>query len=145
MSLEAVKEARQQITEAQKVLRDAAEKTVKDELEKLFTDPTIQNVTWAQKAGEYNDEGMYPGVFGPAINAFEGLVDRASIRDWSYEDGYDMIYYGGMTVDPRAKRFEEVLNALGDDILSDMFGNENVTVAVRTEKGATIVSEYVGC
>jgi len=149
VSLETLRQARNNIDEAQKILRAEAQSSIKEELRLLFEDPTVHNVTWAQKAGEYNDEGMYPGIFGPALNQFDSelmLSDFGGeeIREWSYDDGYDMLY-GGYQVDPRAKRLKEVLNAIGDEILSDLYGEENVVVVLRTENGAKVVSEYVGC
>jgi hypothetical protein len=60
--------------------------------DRVFTNPQITNFVFAFKSGEYNDEGMYPGIFGPSFNV--------AIKDVA-EDRYEIIdslgCYGGYT------------------------------------------------
>lgn len=137
MSLETLKEAREKLNSANHILFTSAKSEIGAELTRLFANPSITSIQWAQKASEYNDEGMYPGVFGPVKN--QPGFDEEPWPSWIDGYGYDTPgwAYDGMD------DLKKVLNLLGEDILSEIFGDECRIMAVRdTGKGYKLVTEY---
>jgi hypothetical protein len=144
MSLSEITLARQQIDSATKTLQSVAKRAINDEVTKLLSDPAIRYVSFAQKASEYNDEGMYPGIQGPAIN------EPFDVADDEYSDGDDRwdswVYDTDHRVDPRAKQLAAILNGIGEQILSDIFGDECAVDAYLDQFGnVKYASEYAGC
>lgn len=142
MSLENLQQARREIDNANRLLKDEAEKTIRDELERIFiANPTFKTIDWAQKHSEYNDEGMYEGVFGPVANEISAEEQRND-DDWP-----DWLYgYGGTKVVDELKELHSILNAVGEEVLSDIFGDEcRVTASWDVSKAKVYISsEYAG-
>lgn len=135
-ALDRVREARAALDTAKTTLLSEAREAVNDALKELFADETVQTVRWAQKSSEYNDEGMYPGVAGPVVNfAGEDYGDH-----WEWLAGYN---YSGPE-DNKAKNLKAVLELIGEEILSDVFGEENIVTVSRVDGGVTIDTEYAG-
>lgn len=134
-ALETVTTARKQLDEAKKSLQSQAKFAVGEALDDIFAaHEDVMKIQWAQKSSPYNDEGMYDGVHGPVINNEDD--DRYCPR-WTYR--YDA------PLDPRAKELKAVLEAIGEEILSDIFGDENIVTAERQPDGqVTVTSEYGG-
>lgn len=143
-ALTALEQARSQITEAQKVLSNKAKDAVREGLDEVFADPSVKVVIFAQKSSEYNDEGMYPGVFGPEVRTEDVNVDQ--LIDDRWDEFYDLLYgYGNSAADPRAPKLKAALEAVGQEVLSDLFGNECLVFVTKGDKGYDFQSEYAGC
>lgn len=141
-ALETVQAARTKVDEANEVLRSTAKEAVKEGLDTVFADPSVTLVMFAQKSSEYDDEGMYPGVYGPDIREGEYNIDQILDDRWEELDG--LLGYGSLPTDPRGVQLKAVLEAVGDDVLSDLFGDESVVFVTKGEKGYSITSEYAG-
>lgn len=142
MSLETVKAAAEARDEAEKVLRGEARSTLNELVTDLLNQDGIQNVSWAQKSGEYNDEGMYPGVHGPFINLVDDPENYGEIRDNNRElMGYN---YPATPVDARAKDLESALDFLGEEIVADIFGEESAVVAYLVDGKVEYTVEELG-
>lgn len=125
MSVTELVEARKRIDQAQAEIKSLAKQSIRDAVQAVFDNyPDVETVAWAQKHSEYNDEGMYPGLFGPVINA-----ERDD--DGSY--GYDSFVYDyhGTKIDDRLGALHQVLEAIGTEELSDIFGDEYSVTAER--------------
>lgn len=141
-ALEAVQAAREQVAEAEKILRDKAKEAIREGLDVIFADPKVSIVAFAQKASEYNDEGMYPGVYGPQVLEDNANVDQ--LMDDRWENFEDLLGYGSFTAEPRAKLLETALNSVGETVLSDLFGDECLVFVTKGETGYDFQSEYAG-
>lgn len=140
--LDRIKEARKSLDEANEILKKESKNALREAISKVFDDnPNAQGIGWAQKDSEYNDEGMYPGVFGPAFTDLDPLQEN-SFRDLWHSAPW--VYGDGGKTDPRLIELEEVLAALGSQVLSELFGDENIVIARRSDKGFTIHTEYAG-
>lgn len=148
-ALEAVTEARRVVAHAEGTLREKAKDAVREGLDAAFAHAGVTAVVFAQKSSEYNDEGMYPGVFGPQVlelpeDVEVDLYELAHDYDGEYST-YDMLYgYGSKEVDPRVSKLKEVLDAIGEDILSDLFGDECLVLVTKGHNGYDFESEYAG-
>jgi hypothetical protein len=135
MTLTALQDARRRITNATQDLDSLSKTVINDLVKDLLQADDINNVTWAQRGSEYSDEGMYPGIAGPFLNA--ELDDRDDYYDYIDTDDYDK--------DPRIHDLKAALDAIGEDILSDIFGDEYMVIATLREDGTVnYESEYVG-
>lgn len=148
--LEEIQSARNAIETAQTSLRSVAKTAIREECEKIFALPGITSVSWAQKSSEYNDEGMYEGVYGPVLNRpYDPTDDEAGADDDRWERWYDVLYpgYGSSSAtDHRLKPLADILNGLGQVILSDIFGDEcAVDVRIDSNGNLSFDSEYAGC
>lgn len=125
VAIEQVKDARENITLAEKELMSVGKTAIEDAV-RMLLDSGSDNVVWAQRSNPYNDEGMYDGVHGPivgvAIDEGEGVWNNDAIRE--------MIYSG--SVSSRGQSLRELLEAIGETILSEIFEDESVVIA---EKG----------
>lgn len=138
MSVTAIAEARKRMKEAETVLRNEAKSAINSAVLALL-ESGASSVSWAQKGSEYNDEGMHPGVFGPVLNhPYCELEDR-----WDDEIWYDVLY-GGHRVDPKLEALKSILNDVGDEILSDIFGDECVVDATLVDGRVVYDAEYAG-
>ena len=136
--IERLQNARNRIEEAKQELSGEAKSVLRDEVYRILTEnEDIKNVAWGHKSSEYNDQGMYPGVAGPIINSVEDLNDYNSYEWlWSYKPE---------PTDERLKDLETILNALGEEILTDIFGDEQCVIAKVNAKGSVdFISDYVG-
>jgi hypothetical protein len=147
-ALEAVQEARTQVADAEKTLRVKAKDAVREGLDAAFADGTVKAVLFAQKGSEYNDEGMYPGVFGPRVLDTDGEIN---IEELAHDyDGntpvYDMLYGYGKPepVDSRLSSLKTALDSIGEDVLSDLFGDECIVLVTKGANGYDFESEYAG-
>lgn len=137
MSVTAIAEARQRMKEAEEVLRREAKNAINSAVLALL-EAGATSVSWAQKSSEYNDEGMYPGVFGPVLDhPYHTLEDR-----WEDEKWYDVLY--GSESDSKAQALKDILENVGDEILSDIFGDECVVDATLSNGRVVYESEYAG-
>lgn len=129
--------ARASILQAESLLQHNAKQVLNDVVLAVFRrDSEITSVSWAQKSSEYNDEGMYHGVFGPAINQpYDG-----SGSSW-YDLGWTTSY---VPVPTELRGVEEVLKALGVDILAQIFGDEAIVNARRINVAAVCDSTPCG-
>lgn len=139
MGLVEIKKAREDLEAAKKILEEQSKSSIKEELERLFhEDPTINAIQWSQKDSEYDDEGMYPGVFGPYF-----------VMDSDDEDanGYgrfprELYGYDSSPIPPELQKLQEILSCLGSEILSSLFGDANVSTATFDGRSVSIESEY---
>jgi hypothetical protein len=138
--LERLQQARNRAVMAEKFIVAEAKNVINEELTRLFIEhPEIQTIAWGQKAREYNDEGMYPGVFGPEVREEERDGDDLDDRY------YDMLYSGRSTTDSRVADLKAILEIVGEETLSDIFGEEHVVEVSRCGDSFDIQTEYAGC
>ena len=124
-------------------LRRGGQEVLNNTVKELLQKDGVSVVIWAARSSEYNDEGMYPGIIGPFINP-EGFDPEEGIDPFLEEQAYELLY-GEHPIDPRAKELEAVLNALGDEIISDIYGDQNMVFAYLLHDGRLqYETEYVG-
>ena len=131
LELNELTEAREALDAAQAKLKAQARTTIEALIRDAFEDSDITNIAWAQKSSEYNDEGMYPGIVGPVVN-----VNEEGRQQWV-----------GVVVhqtDSRLPELTEALNLIGEEILSDIFGDEAYVIATRDGEAVKLVTEYAG-
>lgn len=133
MGITEIAAARQQLDNAKKMIKDQAEKSIKEELVKIFSDVDVDAVQWSQKSSEYNDEGMYPGIHGPYF---------VTVTNGDEHINRELYGYGQTPVPPELESLKRILDCIGDDILSEIFGDENVNTVTRSGKGVIITSDY---
>lgn len=136
MGVSEILEAREKVNEGTRTLEYEAKAAIKDCVDYILSVPGIDCVSWSQKSSEYDDEGMYPGVWGPVIN-----------DPFSADDGGEWAYgYGSVLTDPRCESLKKVLEAIGSDILSNIFGDEYAVDATYGNDGRIrFHAEYAGC
>lgn len=143
--LDTIKIARSAIDAANSELNSIAKEAINESVKQLLMYPDVRYVSFAQKGSEYNDEGMYPGVFGPAINEPFSVFDGEEGNDdrwdsWIYE------YRPDVPNDPRLRDLYDILNGIGEEILSSIFGDECAVDFYIDNKGSfKYTSEYAGC
>lgn len=137
MSLDALIAERKAADAAIGNLRKVAKETIGEELDSLFLRfEDINKVQWAQKNSPYNDEGMSEGIHGPVVN--DDFEEDYGAPEWAYG-------YGTFSPDNRTDTLRSILNTLGEEILSDIFGDENLVTAVRETDGTVkVTSDYAG-
>jgi hypothetical protein len=140
MDLTRLENARNQMNDAQRELESSAKSVINEAVKELLDSPDISNVVWAQKSSEYNDEGMYPGVAGPHLNV-EGVDD--DFDPYDLEDRWGLMETYG-SVDQRASDLKKVFDLLGEEILSDLFGDEHLVVATLNGDRVQYATEYAG-
>lgn len=138
-ALARVKTARTQLDDAKNALQVNAKSAINETLKAVFADETVQSVAWSQKNSEYNDEGMYPGFHGPVLN--DAPVE--DIRDWAYDSQW-LFGYDRAEVDPKLAELKDVLEAVGEEILVELYDDEAVVVAQRRGDKLVIQVESVG-
>lgn len=138
MSLQQIEELSLDISIKEKKLRSLTDYLLKEQIELLFAIyPDIQCIEWAQKYSEYNDEGMYPGVYGP-------VVDQTYDEDESFY-WPDWLGWGGKGLsDSRLTDLHNILHSAGADVLSDLYGDEH-RVTIKRDDTNNFRSEYNGC
>ncbi|MFI5405133.1 MAG: hypothetical protein ACHQ1D_01330 [Nitrososphaerales archaeon] len=148
MSLSELESARRLFDESRGFLTQNVTDAIKAECIGLFSaNPGLTNIQWAQKASEYNDEGMYPGVFGPVANR---PVSRDDGDGWDYMPAWLDDYGDPDTPSPYDRYLGElrrILAAAGDEVLSEVFGDSAKVAAIRDEDrdhGVKFIVEYVG-
>jgi hypothetical protein len=135
--------------EAHEQLVKAAKEALTDELGRLFADKSVMTVAWGQKYSEYNDEGMYPGIMGPALNQFIIAGEDTQVIEWEVEDYFEGLYerYGQENphlTDPRLRPLRELLNKIGAETLAEIIGgDQDVIVAARTDASGAYSLEAV--
>lgn len=140
-----IKVARNAIDAANSELSYTAKEAINEAVKQLLMYPDVRYVSFAQKTSEYSDEGMYEGVFGPAINEPFSVYDGEEGNDdrwdsWVYEPGL------GVPNDPRLRDLYDILNMVGEQILSNIFGDEcAVDFYIDNSGSFTYTSEYAGC
>lgn len=134
MSFDTLERAVKDLEDAKFHLLDVAKGTLNDAVKVLLKNPDIENVAWAAKSSEYNDEGMYPGVVGPHLNIGE-------------DDDYDRwVYdYDSKSDDARTKLLAEILAVTGEDVLTEIFGDEAKVTATLVNGAVKYYTDYVGC
>jgi hypothetical protein len=124
MTVAKLTQAREQLNAARKTLVEEARGTIEETLIPIFQhNPDIDVVTWAQKSSEYDDEGMYPGIHGPIGLTEEEAENEDRFPDWLY--GYTE------KKDDRLSSLTKVLTTIGDEVLSEIYGDQNVVTAQR--------------
>lgn len=126
--------AREQLTTARATLQTKGKQTLLAVVDEIFNaHPDIHDISWASKSSEYDDQGMYPGIAGPVAN-----------EDENYNDGYpEWLYDYRFQQDPRLAPLKQTLDLLGEDVLSELFGDEE-QVTVRRELPSRFETNYVG-
>lgn len=126
MGLEEIKAAQKHLKNSRQNVIQEAKRAIKWEVQQLLAEPDIEVVSWAQKTSEYTDEGMYPGVFGPAFNQpYSTSEDR-----WD-----SFVYEWDFKIDPRGETLREILLNVGDEILSEIFEDESAVDATVNNLG----------
>jgi hypothetical protein len=136
--------ARRDLEQAKAAISTQAKSVLKGVVEKIFDEnPDIQTIAWAQKASEYNDEGMYPGLFGPVANPEPD--EDGDYRGYGYSSNWLYPSYNDkFVVAPQLKELDETLQAIGEDELSQIFGDEHSVTVTNTENGPRFTTEYEG-
>jgi hypothetical protein len=148
MSIQELEAARKSMDEARGVLSNSVQGAISAECKRLFARHIgLENIQFAQKASEYTDEGMYPGVFGPVANRAESSDEDAEY--YGYLPAWLDDYYGEdkpSSYDESLGELRRILNATGEDVLSEIFGDTARVIITRGEKEGTISvkSHYVG-
>lgn len=136
--LDTLKAARAAADTARVTLESEAQGVLDENFTLIFkNNPTIQSISFGVKSSEYNDEGMYPGIAGPVVSENEdgdsGLDDYES-RDWLYD-------YNA-SVEPRVQGLKATLDLIGEDILTQIYGDEYVVTASRKVDGFRVTTDY---
>ena len=127
-SLQKVQEARERIKSAREVLEKESEATIKETVESILSsNPDIDIIRWGHRSSEYDDEGMYPGIVGPIVQSREEFDAEDNYPDWIYRDEYKS--------DKRLSTLVTALNSIGEDILSDLYGDQAVVTIERSWVG----------
>lgn len=143
MDLTKLRDAKEKIETAQAYLRVAAEKTINASVLSVLSTPHNYSVAWAAKSSEYNDEGMYPGISGPYLNV--GVVDGVFDWDRMMDDRWEILMDNGTSNEPVLSELTEILNLIGEEILSDIFGDEHLVVAyLNSQRNVQFDTEYAG-
>lgn len=107
----------------------------------IFAQPGVRDVAWGQKHSDYDDEGMYGGIMGPAINQFSDEDGNIELDDW-----WDALYnerFDGFV--PEANRLSGLLNTIGPEVLCEIVGDdEHVVVAYEEDGVIKFFAESVG-
>ncbi len=126
-------EAHQAAKAAQANLVGSAQRLLKDTLESVFENSEVLNIAWAQRYSEYDDEGLYPGICGPIVNAF----DEDEIVNLHRTDIWDKLPMYGNSVstigfDREVRIMKNTLDAIGAETLCAFVGgDENMVVVTR--------------
>lgn len=139
---------------AHEQLVNVAKEELTDELGRLFAHRDVLTVSWGQKYSEYNDEGMYPGIMGPALNKFIIAGEDTEVIEWEVgyhgsNDYFEALYsrYGqenSHLSDPRLTPLRELLNKIGAEVLAEIIGgDQNVVVAAREDAAGAYSLEAV--
>lgn len=143
MDLTNLRDAKEKIETAQAYLRVAAEKTIGASVRDILSKPHNYSVVWAAKSSEYNDEGMYPGISGPYLNV--GVEEGVFDWDRMMDDRWEILMGDGTSNDPALSELNEVLSLIGEEILSDIFGDEHLVVAyLNSQRNVQFDTEYAG-
>lgn len=120
-----VTELNEQIAELEKQRDDVAKAEFKEFATEIFLEnPELKNFAFGLNANEYNDEGLYEGINGVALDIDED-EPVSSYRD---KDGYPWEQEG------LEKLIGDKLSALGDDTLISAFGANYDLVIVNHER-----------
>lgn len=131
MSVEKIIAAKQRVKEANELIQELAKSTLDDLIRFIFNvHPGMLGIEWAQKSSEYDDQGIYYGVYGPV------LLD---LND--HDDSYPNWLYRGEDVPTELAELKTLLDSLGPEVLVRMFGDEEVVTVTRDMKFST---RYVG-
>lgn len=143
MSLQELIDAKKEMEEARSFLTSNVKEAIKTECMRLFnTHLGLTDIQFAQKASEYNDEGMYPGVYGPVANQAE-LDAEDYFPPWL--DDYSDRNFKASVYDQSLSELSRILSAAGDEVLSEVFGDSARIIVTRDEdKGVKFTVEYVG-
>lgn len=141
MSLEQIKKSRAALDKARQEIRDDIKEVISQECARIFiANPEITSIGWGMKTSEYNDEGMYPGINGPAIN-----VDLDDDSDKDLMMGYDYGYKGDK-LSPVTDTLKAILEEAGADILCEVWDDEYIVVAKPKTRDLAVEfeSEHTG-
>lgn len=143
-----IKEARQAVVNAESTLRKQSKAALQETLTEVFKNPAIRDVNWGAKEGEYDDEGMIPGVHGPVFNLLDEDGDPID-EHISYNlnlTGYESTSVFGQFA-TEGRLLKELLTDIGGGVLTELFGEEHIVTAERDESRTTgfrITTEYAG-
>jgi hypothetical protein len=139
-------DAKRAYESAQEDFHKAIKDEVRESLEEIFADDSVENVIWGVALTPYNDENPGIGIFGPLINALEKDED-GDYREIEYDHdgvGYNLFYdWRGTTPSNRLQRLFSELGNNGAQTMADAFGVRydehggptEIYVAGRTDDG----------
>lgn len=137
-------EAKSNYMRAKAEYNDSIKAALRVALGTAFQNPEINTVAWGVCTRPYNDEGAYPGMFGPVANLGADAddpggfaIDRDEEIDLFYDQTTETLDDAGV------KAVEDIIEAVDLDDFADAFGisraddyGEQVAyVAYRTDIG----------
>ena len=128
----ALADARLSYQNARAELVSAGKQALGEALDNLFAgNSSVEVVVWGQKNGEYDDEGLYPGIMGP-----NSITSAEYERLGDYEL-WEVVYdRSGTGIPPALKPLSVVLEQLGSELLADIVGgDEHYVIAQRDTDG----------
>ncbi len=149
MTLDELKEFEKKINALKTEYLTEGKKILTENLAEVFSEtPTVRSISWKQRGPDFSD-GDYSG---PSVetDCFRVTVDSEEATDDDYDDEEDddnevYLWSGNREADDNervtaARKLSALMNAVGEDILFALYG-EDVKVTL-TRNGKTTTEEY---